>query len=142
VACVRSSAARSSRTKVSRSPSVGAIPLEDGRDRVEQDVAIEPQRAVVEVEFVETLLQIQVGVAAFRDLPEARKSGPDRCPPAPEVGVHGSKVVVWKWPRPHDAHLARDYVEKLRHLVEAGRSKKLSDERQDTGILAQLEVRL
>src|SRR5688572_749813 len=120
-------------------PSVRASACENGRDRLQEDGDVEPDRPVLEVVEVQANKVVEAEVRAARDLPEAGQARQDEVALAvPRLEL----LVVAKRQRPRadETHLPAQHVQKLRHLVQREAAQERSD-RSHTGVRADLEQR-
>src|SRR5262249_61197813 len=122
-----------------RSTSVGAAAAEDGRDGLDQDRDVEPDRPVLEVEEVEPDEVVEAEVRAARDLPEAGHAGDDDVGLA-VPGVEALVVAQRQRARADEAHLAAQHVPELRDLVEREPPQHGADRGHPRG-LAKLDER-
>src|SRR5436190_13338390 len=118
-------------------PLIRAARPEDGRDRLEEDRDVEPDRPVLEVVEVKPDEVVEAEVRAAGDLPEAGHSGQDVVPLAMPV-LELRVVAERQRARPDETHLAAQDVEELRDLVERESSQD-GAERGDARIAPQLE---
>src|SRR5688500_6169865 len=100
--------------------SVGSAPAQDGRQRAQQDLRVQPDRAVVDVLRVEAhdLLEVGHGAPAIY-LPEAGKAR-SYLEAAEMVRLVRREVFHEEGARPDQAHIAANDVPQLRQLVERG----------------------
>src|SRR5689334_17895036 len=123
-----------------RGSSVGSPALEDRRNCAEKNLAIEPQGPVVDVELVELLLQLDIRIASFGYLPEAREPRRYGTALVSKFTVHGQEMIFRERTRSDYGHLTCNDVRQLRELVEARRAQEMSDNRQDAWIILELEM--
>src|ERR1700739_4895028 len=72
---------------------------DDGRQRRDQNVEVEPERTVLDIEAVFGALHVEIAVAARRDLPKTRQPWRHARPQRPEFGIEGIHMVGRKRPR-------------------------------------------
>ena len=111
------SRSRPARSRCSRRSSESAAATEHGRDRLEQDRQVEPDRPALEVEEVEPHEVVEVELRAARDLPQPGQ------PRQHEVALlvpvlELVEVALRQRARADERHPALDDVEQLRQLVE------------------------
>src|SRR5690606_30540216 len=105
-----------------------ASPAQDGGDRAEDELDVEPQRPVVDVAKVEAHPVLEVDLVSPRDLPEAGESRPGAQASAlpPLVALH---LACDGRTRTDEAHVALEHVQELRQLIEAELAKDAADRR-------------
>src|SRR5205809_5805847 len=120
--------------------SSGAGSFDHGRNRLHQDLQVEPERPLIDVLHVQLHPLIKAEIAASVDLPETGDTWPDtEASPVP-VLIETVIVAQGQGPRAYKAHVASQHVDELRQLVNAGLPEeptKLSD----SGIVPDLEYR-
>ena len=117
----------------------GAAAREDGRDGLEQDREVQPDRPALEIQEVEPHEVVEVELGAAGDLPQAgdaRQHEVALLVPVLEL----LEVALRQRPRPDERHLPAQHVDELRELVERVAPQHAPDARL-ARVLADLEQR-
>ncbi len=110
----------------------------NGRDGLEQDLEVEPQRPLVDVAQIEGDPVVEVvDPGAAGDLPEPGDAGFHGQPPALPALV-ALDLVGDRRPRPDQRHLSLEHVDELRQLVEGPAAQPAADG-GDPGVVLRLE---
>lgn len=79
---------------------------------------VEPERSVVDVEFIKLLLQFEIRVASFGYLPKTCKPRCYRTTLFTKVAVHRLEVILWKGSWSDYGHLPCNNVHQLWEFIE------------------------
>src|SRR5579864_1771244 len=99
--------------RASRKISDGARTLQNCRDRLDQNLQVQPQRPFVDVLHVEFHPFLERHRAATIHLPEAGNSWADTETPPVPILIESRKIPHRHGPWPHKAHVALQHVEEL-----------------------------
>ena len=109
--------------------SAGALASDDRARRCEQNSDIGPQAACPRISQIQPDHFVECGAAPPLHLPESGHAGfcLEHTSPVPRSILF--EFVLERRPRPHQGHLAAEYIPQLRKFVEAGLPQDVADSR-------------